>query len=72
MEYMPIIILVFVLIFMVKSGFDIYYSKTLLKSEKVNLAFLIVIIPVLGSIVFYVYQRHKYLVMRNKRRNKSF
>ena len=44
------------MLFLAKSIYDLIKSKKLSRREKVNLSFIIAIIPIYGSIIFYFYE----------------
>jgi hypothetical protein len=44
------------ILFLAKSIYDLVRSKKLSKRQKVNLSFIIAIIPIYGSVVFYFYE----------------
>ena len=58
------VILVGFFLFMGKSMYDLVRSKSLSSREKTYFAFIISLIPVFGSILYYIYERNSY---RNNR-----
>ncbi|MGF1924061.1 MAG: hypothetical protein ACQUHE_07765 [Bacteroidia bacterium] len=56
-----------VLLFVGKSVYDLINSKHLTSREKTNMAFIISLVPIIGSILFYSYQSAVY---RNNRARK--
>lgn len=56
-------------LFLIKSVYDLIKSKTLTNKEKTNLSFLIVLVPILGSGIFYLYQSNVYRASRTLRFN---
>lgn len=46
-------------LFLGKSVYDLIKSNNLSRAEKVKLAFCISIIPIYGSLVFYMYEKNK-------------
>jgi len=55
MNILAILFLLAIVAYIGKSIFDLVRHQTLTQREKANLAFLITLIPLFGSIVFYFY-----------------
>lgn len=55
-----------VLLFIGKTMYDLIKSKHLSSREKTNFAFIISLVPVIGSMLFYAYESNVYQNNRSK------
>lgn len=60
------------MLFLAKSIYDLIKSKKLSRREKVNLSFIIAIIPIYGSIIFYFYEGNFRKKLFFEETNKNF
>jgi len=59
MDFFILSLFLLAISFIISSAIELYKSKKLSTKEKVNMAFVLSLMPVLGSIVFYIYQHQK-------------
>ena len=64
-----LIVLFGALLFLSKSVYDLIKSKNLTNKEKTNLSFLIALLPIFGSCIFYFYQSNVYRANRKLKYN---